>query len=128
MGDKFRFATEQGTIVVTEESIVIPATTGGMFEKAGAWASLLGKVRTIKAEDMREVVVAGRDRQYMTGKRAAGIVLTGGVAMLAPSRMRGVLIISTKSGDVFEFTLKRANAKRPEAIAAVFSSRGYVVI
>lgn len=127
MGDKSKFVTEQGTIVVTDESIVIPATAGGMFEKAGAWASLLGKVRTINAQDVHEVVVAGRDRQYMTGKRAAGVVLTGGAAMLAPSRMRGTLIISTKSGDVFEFTLKRANAKRPEAIAAVFSSRGYVV-
>lgn len=64
----------------------------------------------------------------MTGNRAAGVVLTGGVALLAPSRIRGALVISTRAGDVYEFTLKRADAKRPEAVAAKITALGYTVI
>ena len=95
--------------------------------RAGDWMSALRRKRRIVAADVHTVSVSGRDRQYVTGKRAAGVVLTGGAALLAPSRMRGTLVISTKAGEVLEFTLKRSVAKRPEAIAAAFSSRGYAV-
>ena len=38
-----------------------------------------------------------------------------------------MLVIATTGGDVYEFTLKRKDAKRPEAVAAAFSARGYEV-
>ena len=73
------------------------------------------------------MAVSGRDR-HVTGNRAAGVVLTGGLALLAPSRMRDALVITTKTGEVFAFTLKRGLAKRPEAVAAEFTARGYTVV
>jgi hypothetical protein len=122
-----RFATRHGTVAVTAGAIVIPRTAGTALARSGRWASLLGMTRTLSAEDVREVRVSGRDRQYVTGARAAGVALTGGAALLAPSRMRGFLVIATTDGDVYEFTLFRKDARRPEAVAAAFSSRGYVV-
>ncbi len=123
-----RFATKQGTVTVTGDGITIPKTAGTAFAgTAGTWASMLGQTRTIAAGDVREVFISGRNRQYVTGARAAGAVLTGGVALLAPSRMRGALVIATTGGEVFEFTLPRAEAKHPEAVAAAFSARGYMV-
>lgn len=127
MGNAARFATKRGTVTVTPEAIEIPNTTGTALASGGGWASLFRLTHTIPAAEVREVFISGRDRQYVTGKRAAGVVLTGGVALLAPSRMRGALVITTTSGDVHEFTLKRRDAKRPEAVAAAFAARGYAV-
>ncbi len=122
MSRTVKLVTKQGTVVIGSEGITIPA-----WSRAGGWASMFGKTETLKAEDVREVIITGRDRQYVTGARAAGAVLTGGVALLAPSRMRGMLVISTTSGEVFEFTLLRSDAKRPEAIAAAVRAHGYAV-
>jgi hypothetical protein len=127
MGNAARIATRQGTVTVTAEAVKIPRTAGTALAGAGGWSSLFRVTRVIAAEDVREVFISGRDRQYVTGRRAAGVVLTGGVALLAPSRMRGTLVIATVSGGVYEFALLRRNAKRPEAIAAAFAARGYRV-
>jgi hypothetical protein len=122
-----KVTAKQGTITVTEEAVTIPWTARrvlGTYERS---VSLRGFARVLTRQDVREVSVGGQDRQYLTGKRAAGVVLTGGAALLAPSRVRGSLVITTTAGDVFEFVLERAEAKHSEAIAAAFSSRGYVV-
>ena len=37
-------------------------------------------------------------------------------------------MISTRARDVYEFTLKRADAKRPEAVAARITALGCTVI
>ena len=50
---------------------------------------------------------------YMTGNRAAGVVLAGGWRCWHRPGY-GALVISTRAGDVYEFTLKRADAERPE--------------
>ena len=61
----------------------------------------------------------------MTGARAAGTIATGGIALLAPSRMRAPLVIAQTDGTVLAFELQRSDAKRVEAIEAAFAAAGY---
>ena len=79
MRNTSRFATKQGTVTVTPEAVTIPVSR---------WLPMV--TRTLRPEDVREVRVGGRDRQYVTGRRAAGVVLTGGAALLAPIFLSGV--------------------------------------
>jgi len=127
MRNQARFMTDKGTVTVTAQAITASQHLGDIILTAiqgGGWHLR----RTIPAADITQVTVSGRDRQYVTGNRAAGVVLTGGVALLAPSRMRGALVITTTGGDVLAFTLKRSSAKQPEAVAAQFTALGYPVI
>ncbi len=73
-----RDARSQGIGYDTDKGWVV-------MNRAGIFAPGRG---TIRAADVAQVIVSGHDRQYVTGARAAGVVLTGGVALLAPARMR----------------------------------------
>jgi hypothetical protein len=119
--------TKQGTVTIRSEAVEVPRTIRRLLGKYEKRRSLLRTTLVIVKGDVHEVSVSGHDRQYLTGSRAAGAVLTGGAALLAPSRMRGSLVIATRAGDILEFTLLRQDARHPEAIAAAFSARGYVV-
>jgi hypothetical protein len=115
-----------GMVTVTRETVTIPRRRNVQAEHV-IRKSWLTPAITFAAQQIAVVYVAGRDRQYMTGRRAAGILATGGVALLAPSRVRGTLTISTTAGDVLEFRLGKRDAKHPEAVAAAFAVRGYNV-
>jgi len=120
-------STKHGTVTATADAVMIPRTrrrTLGIYEKSGRLSVKL----TVKKADVASVSVAGRDKQYMTGKRAAGFIATGGVALLAPSRVSGSLVISTTAGDVFEYALAKRDARHPEAVAAAFAGRGYRIL
>jgi hypothetical protein len=116
-----RIVTQQGTITINDDSVTVP------FRGPGNVASLFGKGRVMPFAEIGSVSVGGNNKKYMTGKRAAGTVLTGGLALLAPTRIRGALVIGTTSGEVLEYRLKGRDAKRPEAIAMAFSLKGIEV-
>lgn len=128
MSSNARFSVKNGSVAVTREGIAIPHTCATLIRqiRAGGFRALRARYM-IPAAEVTQVQVTGRDRQYMTGNRAAGAVLTGGVALLAPSRMRGALVIGTSAGQVFAFTLKRSGAKQPETVAAKIAAFGYTV-
>lgn len=115
-GPAVKFMTNKGVLAVTRDGIT------------GALGSGLHLRRTIPATEIASVRVGGADRQYLTAGRLAGATLSLGAALLAPSRIRGELVITTTSGNVLAFTLKRASAKQPEAVAAQFTAFGYMVI
>jgi hypothetical protein len=116
-----RIVTQQGTITIGTESVTLP------FRGPGNIASVFGKGRVIPFTEISSVAVGGNNKKYMTGKRGAGVLVTGGIALLAPTRVRGALVIGTTSGEVLEFRLKGKDAKRPEAIAMAFSTNGVEV-
>lgn len=115
-------------ITVTRESVTVPMkirSPSGNYARAGSrW---IRPCWVIPCQDVQGIWVSGHDRRYLTGRRAAAAVLTGGAALAARSRVRGVLVISTTAGDVFQFTLTGRTARNPEAVAAAFASRGYAV-
>jgi hypothetical protein len=114
------FIAKQGIVEITPEGIKVPKTL-----RAGQCASVLGLTRVIPKVEVAFVIVGDRNRQYMTGARAAGAIATGGIALLAPSRMRASLVIAQTDGSVLAFELQRRDAKRVEAIEAAFAAAGY---
>jgi hypothetical protein len=127
--NRARFLTETGTVIVSDEGIMVPRTAGTMAEKAaGRWASLLGQTRTIPYSEVHSVAVGAPKAKFMTGNRVAGIVTTGGLALIGPHRTRATLAIATQDGVVLEFKLLRKDAKRSDAIALAFASRGVTVV
>lgn len=118
---QMRIVTQQGTINIGTDSVTVP------FRGPGNIASVFGKGRVIPFTEISSVAVGGNDKKYMTGKRGAGTVLTGGLALLAPTRVRGALVIGITGGEVLEYRLKGRDAKRPAAIAMAFSANGVEV-
>lgn len=128
-----KYQTDKGWIVVTRDGITTPNPLQNILAglvlaivRRGTWKAIF-RQNVIPAAEVARVQVTGRDRQYMTGGRAAGVVLTGGVALLAPTRVRGALVITTAGGDVHDYTLQRRDAQRPEAVAAQLTALGYPV-
>jgi hypothetical protein len=113
-----------GYITIQGESITVhrgqKGSIGDRFMKSS--------IRVIPLSGIQAVSVGGNDKKYMTGKRAAGVILTGGIGFLTPARVLGALVIQTTSGEVLEFSLRGKDAKRPEAIAMIFSARGVEVL
>ena len=89
---------------------------------------MAGNRRVIPFAEIGSVSVGGNDKKYMTGKRAAGVLATGGIALLAPTRVRGALVIGLAGGEVIELMLKGKDARRPEAIAMMFGLKGIEVV
>lgn len=111
---------DNATVTVTPEGIKIrKLSVGGLLFKAGS--------HDLDREDVTGIVIGDADRQYVTGKRAVGVVLTGGLGLLAPSKMTARIAIGTTSG-VIELTLGRSEAKRITSIEALFRSAGYEVV
>lgn len=118
---------KSGTVKITAEGIVVPKTAGGKFANAGQYASLFGQTRFISADEIAFVLVGDRVSQYVTGKRAAGVILTGGIALLAPSKRRAALVIGLVGGESLTFEMQRKDASRVESIQAFLALHGYVV-
>lgn len=110
------YITEQGVVKITPEYIKVPRTWMGV--RLPTWVTHL-------PEEVSFITVSGLDRQYVTGKRAAGVVLTGGVALLAPSRKRASIIVALRDGTVTEYTLKGSWAKKTDLIRADAAACGY---
>jgi hypothetical protein len=72
------FVAKQGTVEITPEGIKVPKVLG-----AGQWASMLSLTRVMPQGDVAFVLVGDRNRQYMTGARAAGTIATGRITLLA---------------------------------------------
>jgi hypothetical protein len=121
-----RIQTQQGTITINDTSVTVPVT--GYGKGVARWSTALGKGREIPFSEIHSVSVGGNNKQYMTGRRAAGVILTGGVALLAPTRVRGQLVIGTTSGDVLTYQLGRREARNPESIAMAFNMAGVTVV
>jgi hypothetical protein len=119
------FQTETGSVSVTRDGITVPKTAGGTFERAGRWATLFGQTRFIPCAEVCSVFVGDPKRRYMTGKRVAGIVATGGLGLLGPVKTRAKLIIGLTSGEVLEFDLLRSEAQHSDRISVTFSTLGY---
>jgi hypothetical protein len=102
--------TKQGTVTIGASAVSVPRN------------------RVIRNEDIVSVSVGGNDKKYMTGKRAAGVLATGGIALLAPTRVRGNLVIGTVTGEILSFTLKGKDARNPAAVAMAFGLAGVEVI
>jgi hypothetical protein len=81
---KNTYQTETGNVSVTRDGITVPKTAGGTFERAGRWASLLGKTRFIPRAEVFRGFAGDPKRKYMTGMRAAGIVATGRAGATRP--------------------------------------------
>jgi hypothetical protein len=113
--------TKQGIVVISSESVTVPRKMLGSL-------SAFGLGREIPFSEIHSVSVGGNNKQYMTGNRAAGALLTGGVALLAPTKIRGELVIGLKDGEVLSYQLKRGDAKRPQTIAMAFDARGVTVV
>lgn len=110
------YITEQGAVTITPDHIKIPRT----------WMGLQVPTRnTHLPEEVSFITVGGLDRQYVTGKRAAGVVLTGGIALLAPSRKRASIIVALTDGTVTEYTLKGKWAQKTDLIRADAAACGY---
>jgi hypothetical protein len=117
-----KIQTQQGTVTIGSDSVTVP------FRGPGNVASIFGKGRKILFTEIHSVSVGGNDKKYMTGKRAAGVLVTGGLGLLAPTRVRGELVIGTTSGDVLNFTIKGRDARNPAAIAMAFGVAGVEVV
>jgi hypothetical protein len=120
----------KGYVTIGEDSITV-----GRFPKGSLGDQMARNRRVIPFAEIGSVSVGGNDKKYMTGKRAAGALAAGaialpaaGIALLAPRRVRGALVIGLVSGEVIELILKGKDAKRPEAIAMMFGLKGIEVV
>lgn len=111
-----RYSTKQGTITIESDAIKVPARKFGFRSPFS---------RTIPAEDVAFITVGALDRQYVTGNRAAGVVLTGGLALLAPSRKRASIVVATEDGEILSFDLAGSWAKDADMIRARAAACGY---
>lgn len=110
------YVTEQGIIKITPEHIKVPRKCIGLKSPF---------LNTLVPEDVSFITVGSLDRQYVTGKRAAGVLLTGGVALLAPSRKRTSVVVALRDGTVTEYTLKGKWARKADLIRADAAACGY---
>ena len=109
--------TKAGKLTITAEGVVIG--------KSGTTVrALLQKPRVIKRDQIAGIQVHD-GRRYLTGARMAGVVLTGGVALLAPRRREASVIIVVKEGEIINLHLTYAEAKRAEGISVLVRSLGY---
>ena len=113
----------RGYITIGDESIAVHRA-----QKGSIGDRFMKSVRVIPLSEIQAVSVGGNDKKYMTGKRATGVLLTGGIGFLTPARVLGALVIQTTSGEVLEFSLKGKDAKRPAAITMMFSAKGVEVL
>lgn len=118
MKNSFQTKTN-GTVKVTADGIEY----GG----ANGLAVVLLRKKFVPRAEVTGVVIGDADRQYVTGKRAVGVLATGGLALLAPSKMTARIAVGTTAG-VIEFQLPRAEAKKITLIEALFRSAGYEVV
>lgn len=122
-----KYQTEIGPIEITRETVVVPKDAGSALGRTSIsqLAARLGRTRVIQRDEVAFITVSDAKGQYLTANRAAGVVLTGGIALLVPSRKRATLVVALKSGEVLDFSLSRKDAKRAGSIAAEMILFGY---
>jgi hypothetical protein len=116
-----KFRTADGALIEISEAGIteVKLTVGNL---------ILGRTkRFIPRAEVVGVVVGDANRQYATGKRAVGVVLTGGAALLAPSRLRANIAVSLADGSARMWTLDRSGANNIQLHEASFRALGYPV-
>lgn len=77
-----------------------------------------------QADEVADVAVSD-GKQYLTAGRTAGVLATGGIALLAPRKHVASVVIGLTSGEVITLKLPRSEAKRASEIAMGFKTLGY---